>query len=203
MNSSVKFFAPSVTAGLPLPGWPLGGLALELELELSSEPHAVSAMASDTVSRASMALYQVRYVIRFPPLRLSCGLERGALGLLSAPPAQRLRRRIALQEREESVRRECQHRDQQRSRDYAFESVAGLVRDDVAESSGRSGDRGQRRGGHDVERRRAQAREQQRERQRKLDPPERLRARHAHPAGGLEQVAVDAVDGHVGVGEDH
>src|SRR5215210_2795440 len=114
MNSSVKFLAPSVTGGLPFPGWPLGGFAPESDF-LSSEPHAEIAMASATVSRASIALYHVRDVISVLPLLWFLRrLERCALGLVSPPSAQRTRRRVALEECEKPVRRESEHRDQKR-----------------------------------------------------------------------------------------
>src|SRR3954454_1533842 len=69
MNSSVKFFAPSVS-DLPLPGWPLGalGLELELELELLLDPQAARPTASATASKATIVLYHVLLVIPSLPV---------------------------------------------------------------------------------------------------------------------------------------
>src|SRR3954464_12763775 len=83
MNSSVKFFAPRTTGGLPLPGCPLRRAGVpdpepERELFLSSEPHAVSAIASATVSSATIERYQVLLVISVP--------SRGCHVLVSAVP---------------------------------------------------------------------------------------------------------------------
>src|SRR3954469_490307 len=69
MNSSVKFFAPSVS-DLPLPGWPLGALGLELELELDLllDPQAARPTASATASKATIVLYHVLLVMRSLPV---------------------------------------------------------------------------------------------------------------------------------------
>src|SRR4051794_4747548 len=135
MNSSVKFFAPSTTGGLPLPGCPLGGCALpELELELLlSDPQAASAMASATVRRASIALYHVLDVIRVPSPLVLRRLEHCALGLDLARPAKGTRRRSVLQICEEPIHRERERGNQQRCRDDPLEPIAGLVRDDVSQ----------------------------------------------------------------------
>src|SRR3954465_12388153 len=65
MNSSVKFFAPSVS-DLPLPGWPLGALGLELDLLL--DPQAARPTASATASKATIVLYHVLLVMRSLPV---------------------------------------------------------------------------------------------------------------------------------------
>src|SRR4051812_36490970 len=69
MNSSVKFFAPSVS-DLPLPGWPLGALGVELELEelLLLDPQAARPTASATASSATIVLYHVLLVITSLPV---------------------------------------------------------------------------------------------------------------------------------------
>src|SRR3954454_12171768 len=69
MNSSVKFFAPRVS-DLPLPGWPLGALGLELEPEpdLSLDPQAARPTASATASSATIVLYHVLLVIPSLPV---------------------------------------------------------------------------------------------------------------------------------------
>src|SRR3954453_2666456 len=68
MNSSVKFFAPSVS-DLPLPGWPLGALGPELELELLLlDPQAARPTASATASKATIVLYHVLLVMRSLPV---------------------------------------------------------------------------------------------------------------------------------------
>src|SRR3954452_3975879 len=69
MNSSVKFFAPSVS-DLPLPGWPLGALGLELELKLDLllDPQAARPTASATASKATIVLYHVLLVMRSLPV---------------------------------------------------------------------------------------------------------------------------------------
>src|SRR3954452_17445112 len=69
MNSSVKFFAPRVS-DLPLSGWPLGtlGLELELELDLSLDPQAARPTASATASKATIVLYHVLLVIPSLPV---------------------------------------------------------------------------------------------------------------------------------------
>src|SRR4051794_7178643 len=69
MNSSVKFFAPSVS-DLPLPGWPLVALGLELELELDLllDPQAARPTASATASKATIVLYHVLLVMRSLPV---------------------------------------------------------------------------------------------------------------------------------------
>src|SRR5947209_20528478 len=55
MYCSVKFLSPIVTAGLPLPGWAvLDGVDDEPDVELLLLlPHAASAIASATASRAA------------------------------------------------------------------------------------------------------------------------------------------------------
>src|SRR3954452_17142915 len=182
MYSSVKFFEPIVIAGLPLPG--CAELELELELELLLlDPQAARPMASATTSSATHPLYQVRPVMRPSPSFL-CRLEHRALGLDPAPPTQRTWRHVVLQQGEKTVYRECERGDEERRRDDAHKPVTGLIHDHVAESSGRAGDRGKRRGGHDVERSRPQAGEKQWQRDRKLDVPERLQAGHAHSPRG-------------------
>ena len=65
-----------------------------------------------------------------------------------------------------------------------------------------AGQRRDRRGGDDVDRRRLDAAEDQRQRERQLDPADDLRAGHAHAARGVDRVAVDLAHPHVGVGED-
>src|SRR3954471_6716002 len=67
MNSSVKFFAPSVS-DLPLPGWPLGALGLQLELDLLLDPQAARPTASATASKATIVLYHVLLVMRSLPV---------------------------------------------------------------------------------------------------------------------------------------
>src|SRR5947207_9561062 len=59
MNSSVKFFVPSVTAGLPAPGWPAGkpttavlGVKLLAEKFPPEEPQPASSAAAASVSAA-------------------------------------------------------------------------------------------------------------------------------------------------------
>src|SRR4051812_11093312 len=105
MNSSVKFFAPSVS-DLPLPGWPLGALGLELELELflSLDPQAARPTASATASKATIVLYHVLLVMRSLP-SLSRTYERGAL-LRHLPPPQCTRRRPALEQGEHAIGQE-------------------------------------------------------------------------------------------------
>src|SRR3954452_9856019 len=152
MYASVKFFEPSVTAGLPFPGCPLAAAVdppLDSEL-LLLDPHAARPIASATASRAVIARYQVRPVIPFRLLRLG-RLEHGALGLYPAPPTQRTRCGVSLEQSEESVDRKRQHRDEQRRGHHAHEAVAGLIRDHVAQPSDRARERGERRGCNHVE----------------------------------------------------
>src|SRR3954471_20094848 len=131
MNSSVKFFAPIVIGGLPLPGCAVAevgpGLASPL---LSSDPQAARPIASATASSATHPLYHVRPVMRPSPSFL-CRLEHRALGLYPAPPTQRAWSHVVLQQGEESVHRERERGDQKRRGDNAHEPVARLVRDDV------------------------------------------------------------------------
>src|SRR3954447_2948562 len=106
MNSSVKFFAPMVIAGFPLPGCAFADVEPLLDSELlSSDPQAARPIARATARRATHPLYQVRPVMRPSPSFL-CRLEHRALGLDPAPPTQHPRCRVALQQGEESVRRE-------------------------------------------------------------------------------------------------
>src|SRR3712207_4230826 len=130
MNSSVKFFAPSTTGGLPLPGCPLGGLASPPPDFSSSDPHAASAIARATANSATIPRYQVLRVIWSLPFVALRACERGAL-LLAGPAAQRARRGPALEEGEHAVRQERQHRNQDRCGDHPFELVARLIRDHV------------------------------------------------------------------------
>src|SRR5215212_6618655 len=201
MNSSVKFLAPRTTGGLPLPGWPLGGLALDDDEDLSSsDPHAATAIARATASKAAIALYHVLYVIYVPLLRRLCACQRGAL-LLAGPAAQRARRGPALEKGEHAVRQERQRRYENRRSDHPFELVTGLVRYDVAQPFA-AGKGGERRRGHHVEGRGAQSGEDQRRRERHLDAREDLPRSEAHAARGLDQIAVDPVHTDVRVGED-
>src|SRR3954471_8246668 len=187
MNSSVKFFAPRVTGGLPWPGCPLGAAGVELELELFLlEPQAVKPTASATASSATIDRYHVLLVIRFPPL-LSCTCERGALLRPGPSPPQRSRRGEVLEQREHTVGQERQGRHEDRRRNHALELVTRLVRDDVAQPFA-AGERGERGGGHHVERRGGQAGEDERQRERDLDPSQDLPRRHPHAARGLDQI---------------
>src|SRR3954453_6976687 len=113
MNSSVKFFAPSVIDGLPLPGFVAADVDPLLDSELLSllDPQAARPIASATARRATHPLYHVRPVISACLHFVLCRLEHGALGLYPTSPAQPPRRRESLQQGKESVRREGESRD--------------------------------------------------------------------------------------------
>ena len=74
--------------------------------------------------------------------------------------------------------------------------------DDVAAQTTAGDERGEGRGRHRLDRRGAQAGEDQGARQGQLDAPKLLAARHAHAAGGVLDVRVDLPQSDVGVGED-
>src|SRR3954468_14771211 len=123
MNSSVKFFAPIVIGGLPLPGCAFAEVDPELDSALlSSDPQAARPIASATASSATHPLYHVRPVMRPSPSFL-CRLEHRALGLYPAPPTQRTWRHVVLQQGEKTVYRECERGDEERRRDDAHKPV--------------------------------------------------------------------------------
>src|SRR3954454_1436037 len=134
MYSSVKFFDPSVMAGLPLPGC---AAAVDPELDselLSLDPQAARPIARATARSATHPLYHVRPVMRPSPSFL-CRLEHCALGLDPAPSTQRSWRHVVLKQGEKSINRECERRHQQRGRHDPHEAVTRLVHVHVAKSS--------------------------------------------------------------------
>src|SRR5581483_9573018 len=76
--------------------------------------------------------------------------------------------------------------------------VRRAVHDDVPEAAA-AGDRGDRGGGDHEDGGDSHAGEDQWERERELHPPQHLRFRHAHAARGIDDIAVDAVHGEVGI----
>src|SRR5436305_6492498 len=111
MYCSVKFLSPSLIAGLPFPGWPLGVEAVdELFLLL---PQAARPMASATQSSATMPRCQVRSVI--PSLSSLCicpsQVLRGRRDHLPGHGPDATRREDALEHREQPLDRECEERD--------------------------------------------------------------------------------------------
>ena len=102
---------------------------------------------------------------------------------------------------ERGVGGEREQGDADRGGNHALGAVRGLVDEDVAEAAA-ARDRGDRRGGHDEDGGRPDAREQERQRERQLDAPSHLPRRHPHPARGLDRIRVDLVDRHIGIRED-
>jgi hypothetical protein len=112
-----------------------------------------------------------------------------------------VRRDRALDEAQQPVDREREHHGHDRRCDHSDEPVARLVENYVAQPSA-ARYRCERRGRDDVDGRRADAGEDERPGQRQLHHRQDLALVHAHPAGGVDGVRVDPVDGGVGVGED-
>src|SRR3954451_7482224 len=159
-NCSVKFFAPSVSAGFPAPGLPAGA-AVVLALVLLFEPplpHAATASASAVASTPAAPRLICR-TFTLSPFRLGrlCRLGRGACGLILRRRPQKFR--VAAQSTrgdevlhsgQEPVGAERQDGDHDRGAHHAVEAVAGLVGDDVAEPAAAE-EAGERGGGHHVD----------------------------------------------------
>src|SRR5437773_6453164 len=131
MYCSVKFLSPIVMGGLPLPGW--SELAEPPEEVLLSllEPHAVSASARATASRAARPRVQVRCVTVVPPEEWGSvgGPRHGlrGLGLNSGvvdTGTQPARRHQPLQAGEQDVDREGEHCDADRGAEHAGKPIA-------------------------------------------------------------------------------
>ena len=95
----------------------------------------------------------------------------------------------------------ARQRHDDRRREAPVVAVGVDVDDRVAERD-HPGERGDRRRGDHVDRRDADAAEDQRQRQRQLHAPHDLGPRHAHAARGVDRVAVDLAHARVGVGQD-
>src|SRR5258705_4096921 len=169
------------------------------------------ALATSAATMNGIATRMARFNWKTPsgPQRISLGPRWQYRPLPRATPLQRAllnayarRDRGALECAESDFHGDGKKCDEQRT---CEQPVVLLEREPVHDVPPQAAecDEGAERGcGDDVHRRRADPREDQRKSERKLDPPEDAGLAHAHAAGRLDHVLVDAAHGDIRVGED-
>src|SRR3954449_2042418 len=213
MNSSVKFFEPTVIVTLPFAGSdlirPLGALglppAVELELELlpQAATSSTAAIATANANTARSLLLEVDKTIPFP-LVTSPAVRRASL-ILCAPAGalqpQPLGGEEMLDAGEDELHHEREHGDADRAGQDPLAAVDVPLEDEVTEIR-ESHHRCDRRGRDDVDRRGPHAAHDRRHRERHLDLEDDPELAHAHAPGRIDGATVDLADPDEAVGED-
>src|SRR5579884_1929473 len=181
MYSSLKFFVPIVTVGVAV---------CEARAVLPMSSATPSAIANAALAARRVCFRSIPDSLRWRTLTLGT-LDRGDRSTRGRPADRG----------EQTADRECERGDPERGGDDAGEPVARLVEDDLAEAAAAC-DRGDDRRRDHEDRRDPDPADHERQRERELDAPEDPAAAHAHAPRSLDDVAVDAVDGEVRVGQD-
>jgi hypothetical protein len=136
-----------------------------------------------------------------------CGADRrprrgpGGVGGASGGGDDAPRDHEALHDREHGVHDEREDGDEDRGRQQEGEVARGQAGEDVAAEAAEPEEGPERDGADDLQGRRAEAADDERERERDLDPAEDLPLRHPDRAGRVDGGAVDRLDARVHAGE--